>query len=463
MSEKDKIEEEDGTRFLEIILRYSGLTVSASHRDFLLNFIKTRKKELSLSDDEYCKKLEEDIFERTLVIDEAAINETYFFREECQFDFLRDTYFPKHKDAVIWSAACSTGEEAISLYALAKACNVNARVYASDIDEKALSQIKTRCYTPHSFRNEGSPYLNLLEPLGTYYPKSFTMSKETLANLSISRFNLATDETFPMPLETVDLLFLRNVFIYFTKETRKAVLIKMAKAMKVNALLFLSINEIASIECDADMPFVKENCGSVYYLRKVSLEEKLNPPKRKLCREIPLQKKDYDIDLSACQKNAHDIKARHIPDSTLSRSHAESEKQCTILELYHELKKAITLNQTEHARELISSHKFKPLEMEHELYMKGLVCEAEGDIHKALDCFQRAEILNPKFWPASYSMGMLYKNIEDSKNMKKAFISCSNALKTYIQNHEICYNDIVDSFSPDYFLELCELQLEGGR
>ncbi|MBP5752757.1 MAG: hypothetical protein J6W60_07870, partial [Treponema sp.] len=162
MSE-EKNTEQNECKFLQLIQQYSGLTLSASHRDFIMNFISERKRKLSLSDDEYCRKLVEDVLERKLVIDEAAINETYFFREESQFDFLREGYFPEHRNVVIWSAACSSGEEAVSLYALAKACNVDAKVYATDIDEKALSQIHSRSYSANSFRNEGSPYLKLLE------------------------------------------------------------------------------------------------------------------------------------------------------------------------------------------------------------------------------------------------------------------------------------------------------------
>ncbi|MBO4321063.1 MAG: hypothetical protein J5857_11420 [Treponema sp.] len=445
--------EEYQERFLNIIQKYSGLTVSSSHRNFMLNFISKRKDELDVNDEEYCRKLEDDILERNLVIDEAAINETYFFREECQFDFLRDSFFPKHKDAVIWSAACSTGEEAISLYALAKACNVNAKVYASDIDEKALSIFKNCKYAPHSFRNEGSPYLNLLEQLGTYYPKSFTMSQETLSNISISRFNLASDEVFPMEDESVDLLFLRNVFIYFTSDTRKAVLMKMARAMKMHSLLFLSINEIASVECDIDLPFIKENTGPVFYLKKVSHEEKLNAARVR--EHIITLKKPSNHVLNSAPKSRTVIE---IP-----RSREKSQPQCSIPELYKELKASVNSRDIEHAKELLSSYKFKPVEMEHELYIKGLIYEAEGKSKEALDSYQRASILNPKFWPATYSLAILYKKQGNTKNMKKAFLSCTNALKTYIQNHEICYNDIVDSFSPDYFLELCESQLEGER
>ena len=452
--EKNKTEKDEDT-FLKIILKYSGLTLSASHRDFIFNFIQSRKKELSLTDEEYCRKLEEDIGERSLIIDEAAINETYFFREESQFDYLRDVYFPQHKDVVIWSVACSTGEEPISLYALAKSCNVNASVYASDIDQKALEKIKDRSYTSNSFRNEGSPYLNLLGDLGTYSHKSFTMSKDTLSRLNISKFNLATDDIFPMPAESVDLLFLRNVFIYFTSETRKAVLIKMAKAMKMHALLFLSVNEIASIECDSDMPFVKENCGSVYYLRKVNIKEKEKHTAKLTSRPVKPEKRET-------KKDAGLIQRTYTPFLQSSDDEALGD-QCTISELYRTLKDALCSKEKDEAEKIISSHKFKAVEKEHEFYMKGIVYEARGNTSQALDSFQRACILNPKFWPASYSLAMLYKKNGDEKNMKKTFISCSKALESYIKNKEICYNEIVDSFSPDYFLELCELQSGKSR
>ena len=459
MSE-EKNTEQNECKFLQLIQQYSGLTLSASHRDFIMNFISERKRKLSLSDDEYCRKLVEDVLERKLVIDEAAINETYFFREESQFDFLREGYFPEHRNVVIWSAACSSGEEAVSLYALAKACNVDAKVYATDIDEKALSQIHSRSYSANSFRNEGSPYLKLLENLGKYQPKSFTMSRETLENLSISKFNLVGDETFPMQEESVDLLFLRNVFIYFTRETRKAVLIKMARALKNHGLLFLSVNEIASVECDDDMPFVKENNGPVYYLRKVSMEEK------KKIREERLNKIECPP-RSRKERPPHKTSQARCSGKTVLETLSDKEmpdaKQCSIQEFYKKIKAEIYSGKTECARKMLASYTFRPLEMEHEQYIKGLIFEAEENDAAALDCFLRSSILNPKFWPASYSLGMTYKKLGNDKNMEKAFISCSNALKSYIQNQEICYNDVVDSFSPDYFLELCQTQLAGGR
>lgn len=452
--------EKNECRFLQLIQQYSGLTLSASHRDFIMNFICERKKELSLSDDEYCRKLEEDLLERKLVIDEAAINETYFFREESQFDFLKETYFPEHRNVVIWSAACSSGEEAISLYALAKACDVDAKVYASDIDEKALSQIQGRSYSANSFRNEGSPYLKLLGKLGAYHPKSFTMSRETLESLSISKFNLVGDDSFPMQEESVDLLFLRNVFIYFTKETRKAVLIKMARALKNHGLLFLSVNEIASVDCEDDMPFVKENDGSVYYLKKVSMEEKQK------IREERLNKKEVTasrLKEMPPNKRSQARPSGKTPLESLSDKGTSEERQCSIPEFYKKIRAEISSGKTESARKMLESHTFRPLEMEHEQYIKGLIFEAEENDAAALDCFLRSSILNPKFWPASYSLGMAYKKLGNDKNMEKAFISCSNALKSYIQNQEICYNEVVDSFSPDYFLELCQTQLAGGR
>ena len=84
----------------------------------------------------------------------------------------------------------------------------------------------------------------------------FTFRKDFIQKIKVSKYNLASD--FEMPSESAfDLIFLRNVFIYFDVKTRIAVLEKISDYIKPDGKLFFSMNEIG---CIADN-MISEKCG----------------------------------------------------------------------------------------------------------------------------------------------------------------------------------------------------------
>ena len=98
------------------------------------------------------------------LINSITIGETYFFREEKQFDFLDSQVFPKLKPkSLIWSAACATGEEAISLAVLNCKHGSNAKIIASDINTDSIARFERGVYRPHSFRHDGLKFKKELD------------------------------------------------------------------------------------------------------------------------------------------------------------------------------------------------------------------------------------------------------------------------------------------------------------
>lgn len=178
------------------------------------------------------------------MINIVTTHETYFFREVKQFEILEKEIFPKFagKRMVIWSAACSTGEEAISLMVLAKKCGVDAVVYASDVDEFALEAFKKGRFDFISCRSDGEKYGDLLKPYGIKNGRELTFYPDFIKQFNIFKCNLISDNSFPIP-EKVDLIFLRNCFMYFDEDGRKSVNRKLVSLMNENAYLFYSINE----------------------------------------------------------------------------------------------------------------------------------------------------------------------------------------------------------------------------
>ena len=456
-------------RVSAIIQKESGLTINSAHKTFMDHYTASRIEELKLSPGEYCNLLERDRQELNRLIDEAAINETYFFREEQQFAFLQSSYFLNkiNKEVVIWSAACATGEEPVSLYSLAKASGARPVVYATDIDQKAMDVLRGRCWTMHSFRNDGSRFVHCLEGIGEYYTKNFILSPEVLSKIRLSKFNLVNDSAFPMAPESVDILFIRNVFIYFAPEVRKQVLRKMSQVLKKDGLLFLSINEVASVDCDEETPLVKEHSGSIYYFRKVSLQEKNDKLKAKL---LELRRKNREILLNRKKQERlrEGVTAAHrkpvlAQQSLESSSTVTSSSTAAPLSLDAAIRKVLSLvdnMDTDGARKTLDSFRFSPNAQEIKLYLEGLIENSSGDEQKAAECYSRASLLNPDFWPASFQLALIYRSRGNARGALNAFGSCHKALKDYIKTQKTCYNNLVESFSPSYFLELCEHYLK---
>ncbi len=419
---------------MRLIREKSGINVSFSHRSFIAKFVQSRINELGISYSEYLSKLESDNEELILVIDEAAINETYFFREEKQFDYLEKHVFKCGWKPVIWSAACSTGEEALSLLALAKHCGCDAEIYATDIDENAMRAMKAGSYPPHAFRTEGSSFFSMLSEIGDYHPKCFKTSAETLSKIHISKFNLAVDTIFPMQEESVDILFMRNVFIYFDNETRNDVIKKMCRALKKGGLLFISVNEIASVNCDESIPLIKDHWDTVYFLRKVSDEEKKEFLRKKTLRPKPSDE----------------------TNSEAAETQTTSSGNLTIDALYKKIKEKIDEGKADEARKILSTANYRPDSADLILYLSGIIEMKKNNLDDAEKFFMKSSIINPDFWPAFFQLGMLGRKNGKQKMSRDNFSKCSKVLKDYAKKKKMCYTFLMDSFSEDYFLKSCE-------
>ena len=485
----------------DLIESYSGLEVNEAHRSFMCVYIKKRMQELSVSEKEFLHLLKSSEEERTLLINEAAINETYFFREEQQFDFLKEHYLPQHliEEVVIWSAACSTGEEALSLYALSHSMGIKTEVYATDIDTAALKVIDEGLYSTNSFRSDGKKYISLLDTLGLRLDGIFELSDECRAHIHTSYLNLSNMESLPVAKESVNIIFLRNVFIYFDIELRKKIIRTLAGTLKNNGLLFLSVNEIASVECEDDVPLVKEHSGSVYYFRKVDLKtKKLMTAKKPAQKEEKPKvhdkgRENFNRRMNEIEKDAliHSSARKTISSSLPEDSSAtytssaaknftsvkSSETQTKvsrtgasktsvtqnkgelpqdIKDIYSRVLSVIDTGNMEKAEAELKAHNFRPEQTEHKLYMEALISNGRGKNRESASLLEKAFLLNPNFWPASFQLGMLQVRMGLKKEGKKTLSSCIKSLKDYIKEEKICYNAIVEQFSPAYFLTLCE-------
>jgi chemotaxis protein methyltransferase CheR len=162
------------------------------------------------------------------VVDRVTTNETYFFREMYQLDALRDEILPevharapRGKHLTIWSAGCSTGEEAYTAAILVLESGLFAdwevRVFGSDISRRVLAIARKGAYGPSSFRGVDE---RLRRRWFREVDGKMQVREEARAMCSFGRLNLVDDDQLSVVGE-VDVILCRNVLIYFDAPARR--------------------------------------------------------------------------------------------------------------------------------------------------------------------------------------------------------------------------------------------------
>lgn len=192
--------------------------------------------------------------ERITLLNKLTTNHTYFMREPRHFEFLRDVILPRQlqenreHSLRIWSAGCSTGEEAYTTVMLMKDFfrdhpGWDTRILATDISTKVLEEAQQGVYAPESLRNLSESWKRLYF---TTSGETCVLRDEIRREVIFRRLNLMDDFHFQRPF---DLIFCRNVMIYFSKEAKESLIRKFYDLLKPGGFLFIGHSE--NIQRDA--------------------------------------------------------------------------------------------------------------------------------------------------------------------------------------------------------------------
>jgi chemotaxis protein methyltransferase CheR len=180
------------------------------------------------------------------VVEAMTTNETSFFRDLNPFDVLRTEILPnliRARAAIrtlnIWSAACSSGQEPYTIAILLREHfpelqDWKLRIYASDLSQQMVERARQATYNQLEV-NRGLP----AAMLARYFQKSglqWQVKPEIRSQIHFQQLNLI--ERWP-PLPTMDVIFLRNVLIYFTTDTKRQILANMRRQLAAEGTLFL--------------------------------------------------------------------------------------------------------------------------------------------------------------------------------------------------------------------------------
>jgi len=173
-------------------------------------------------------------------LDLLTTNETYFFREPAHFDFLRDRILPAASGGFrAWSAACSSGEEPYSIAMLLTA-TAGARpweVVATDISTRMLARAERGLYEDVRGRNLPLEYVRRFCLRGTGpHAGQFLVSTEIRHRVRFIHANLNAE--LP-PLGAFDVVFLRNVMIYFDQAVKADLLARITPMIRPGGYLLI--------------------------------------------------------------------------------------------------------------------------------------------------------------------------------------------------------------------------------
>ena len=239
--------------FQTLLIEESGLFFDPERQSLLRSGLETRMAERGIgSVDDYYNFIKGDAegrLEIKSLIDLVTIGETYFFRNQPQFDVLRDHLLPAivserptgWRTIRIWSAACSTGEEPYSLamMLLEKLPNPETweiSILATDVNRAHLRKAKEAVYGPRSVRNVPPAWR---EKYFIERGDRFILKEAVKRMVCFEYHNLVKDSCAMPGMQQVDLLFCRNVTIYFDLETTRRVMDQLAQCLHRNGHLFI--------------------------------------------------------------------------------------------------------------------------------------------------------------------------------------------------------------------------------
>ncbi len=247
--------DENFERVRQFVSENTGIVLTDKKKDMVYGRLSKRVRKGGFgSFDAFCNALESgDAEEQDFMINAITTNLTAFFRENHHFEYLAETLIPElvekkgqNKRLRIWSAGCSTGEEPYSIAMILKEYlpdfdEWDVKILATDLDANVVAHGKAGIYRED--RITGLPD----ERIKRWFRRGrgeqsdrVKVSSELQQMISFKRLNLLHEWPMNGPF---DLMFCRNVVIYFDKETQKGLFDRYADILAPDAHMFIGHSE----------------------------------------------------------------------------------------------------------------------------------------------------------------------------------------------------------------------------
>jgi two-component system CheB/CheR fusion protein len=259
------MDEQAGDEAFEALLRYMrdsrGFDFTGYKRSSLMRRVRHRMERIGASSfEQYLDTLQASADEFNELFNTILINVTTFFRDPPAWEFLKSDVIPgllagsgPNDPIRVWSAGCASGEEPYSLAMLlaqalgGEAFSQRVKIYATDVDEHALSQARAASYDAKAV--ESVPK-DLLDSCFDRTAGRYNVRKDLRRAVIFGRNDLVRDA----PISRVDLLTCRNTLMYMNGETQRGVLKRLHYALSPRGVLFLGHAEMLLSHSDRFTP-----------------------------------------------------------------------------------------------------------------------------------------------------------------------------------------------------------------
>ncbi|UCE83536.1 MAG: tetratricopeptide repeat protein [Deltaproteobacteria bacterium] len=470
-----ELSEQEYHHFRDLIAERAGLYFDPAKQDLLTSNLLKRMEDCGLSTfTDYfqllCSPAGTKEFDHLLNL--ITIPETYFFRDQAQFMALKRFVIPellkrKSHPALplrIWSAGCSTGEEPYTIAMILAegipgVVSSPTHILATDVNHAALEGARRGIYGARSVRDVPEEYLNrfFTQKGGEYH-----LDESIKQMVEFRHFNLVSESYPPLEISGWDIIFCRNVTIYFKPESTRRVIHNLYKSLKEGGYLFAGFSESLRYVSNE---FDTVQVGGVFLYQK-GAPQKRQPRKARQTRRLrrltsPLERKPRIRSVSGKEaKETQKLCSRAKEFLEIGQPEKASElltpylDKSTAPESVFLLLAEIALNQGELEKAAQLCRKIirhQPLSHGGH-FLLGIVYWSWEDERRAIEAFEKVLSLKPEHALARFNLGDLYSQ---AGQLAKAKLEYTNAMRLLKEVPDSFDEWFAGGFSPALLIDTC--------
>jgi len=375
----------------------------------------------ALDVESYYEKIKSDRNELQSLIEDVTVPETWFFRDRAPFDLLakliRDKWSPPSGDRIlrVLSLPCATGEEAYSIAMKLRDLGFGSdsvRIDAIDISRRALARASEAIYGDNSFRGDEGNYIKR-------YFEDFEGKRrvcEPVRRMVKFSYGNLLDDKFLIGAELYDIIFCRNVMIYFSRELQSKAIKKLHRILAIDGVLFVGHAEAANLS-GGQFSTIKYP-GAFGFQKKIA---EISNAEKFPQSELKLVSGGEDVvsmgvseQLSGGVSRPKNAFVSEIKRKTKVRSSDNKvildEAPPTQESVWEQIRQMADVGKLKEASRLCEEV-LKTNAVNSEAYfLLGLIREAEANEAEANNLFRKAVYLNPHHYEALVHLAVLYES-----------------------------------------------------
>jgi len=413
---------------LKDIIGLNANTVGASNFERAVRY---RMKVCGISDiEEYHAELKSSEYEVKELIEEVVVPETWFFRNQQSFAalelYIKEEWLVhnREKRLKVLSVPSSTGEEPYSLamcfdkYGLT---SDNYKIDAIDISTRLLSKAKRAVYGKHSFRNKENDFID------AYFDRiddTYVLHDDIRNSVNFTQGNLLEKNLGNGTTTLYDIIFCRNLLIYFDRNTQEQAIKNLCTRLKDDGIIFLGHAETGEF---ISGHLVRSKYARAFAYHKIGTA-KADKKKQKtgLKNSFPIEEKNIKVSLKAAhttaKKPANNKENIGNPLNfldTVEMSAAAVNEELQDTKILRKVKKLADAGKIKEASALCEGYLQENSASAQAYYLLGLIRESEGRHKLVGELFPKAVYLDPNHHEAMIHLALHAGREGDAETAKK--------------------------------------------